>query len=349
MRDRAASETPPAPQGMIRPAMRTRPEGNVTMKKVGKRPHDQRTPIWGPSLPFAGFRRALRDWIQGTRQHEATRELIGRQLAREVRRQATVTSLADVEFRVHSQFGDDGIIQWLVAQLPGIPPRFIEFGVEDYTEANTRFLLVNDNWSGLVLDPSPALVRASHCRAEFWRHDLTAIQLFLTTDNVDKVLADWADGQPVGLLSIDVDGNDYWLWEAITSIHPVIVIVEYNAYFGPDRAISTPYDPDMHRFKHHHSGQHFGASLAALAHLGRQKGYSLIGTNSAGINAYFVRTDWLPSSLTAREAAEAFTDAKVRDSRDPSGRLERLPRATVRGLITGLPVVDVTTGERQPL
>ena len=319
------------------------------MNDLGKRSRGKRMPMWQLSLPLAGFRRALRDWIQGARQHEATRELIGSQLARDVRRQASVTSLADVEFRVHSQFGDDGIIQWLVAQIPDIPRRFIEFGVEDYTEANTRFLLVNDNWSGLVIDPSPALDRAVDRRAEFWRHDLTAVQAFLTTGNVDKILGDWADGQPVGLLSIDVDGNDYWLWEAITSIHPVIVVIEYNAHFGPDRAISTPYEPDMHRFKHHHSGQHYGASLAALAHLGLRKGYTLIGTNSVGINAYFVRTDWLPASMTGREAAEAFTDAKARDSRDPSGRLERLPRAAVRRLITGLPVVDVRTGERQPL
>lgn len=157
------------------------------------------------------LRTAVRDIASSRHQHEATRELVGTQLAREVRRVTQVKSLADVEFRVHSQFGDDGIIQWLVAQLPDIPRRFIEFGVEDYTEANTRFLLVNDNWSGLVIDPSPALMRASRRRAEFWRHDLTAVQAFLTTENVDRVLGDWAGGGPVGLLSIDVDGNDYWL------------------------------------------------------------------------------------------------------------------------------------------
>jgi hypothetical protein len=319
------------------------------MNDLGTRPRGKRMLMWQLSLPLAGFRRALRDWIHGTRQHEATRELLGRQLALEVKRRASIGSLADVEFRVHSQFGDDGIIQWLIAQMPAIPARFIEFGVGDYTEANTRFLLVNDNWSGLVIDPSPGLMRASRRRDEFWRHDLTATQAFLTTANIDHLLADWTDGRPVGLLSIDVDGNDYWLWEAITSISPVIVIAEYNAHFGPDRAISTPYDPELHRFTHHYSGQHYGASLAALAHLGQRKGYSLIGTNSAGVNAYFVRTDWLPPHIPELEVAAAFTEAKVRDSRDRSGQLDGLTRAAVRKQISGLPVVDVTTGERQSL
>src|SRR5690606_2503094 len=104
-------------------------------------------------------------------------------------------------------------------------------------------------------------------RIWFWRHDLTALPCFITRENVDSLIVEWAVGRPVGLLHIDVDGNDYWLWEAITSVSPCIVIMEYNANMGSDRAITIPYEPNFARLSAHYSGQYAGASLAALAHL----------------------------------------------------------------------------------
>jgi hypothetical protein len=110
--------------------------------------------------------RRVRDWVQGTEAHERTRELIGMMLAERFAAKRQISSFHEVEFRVHSQFGDDGIIQWLVARLPSLPKRFVEFGVEDYTESNTRFLMVSRNWSGLVMDGSPANI--ARLRARKW-------------------------------------------------------------------------------------------------------------------------------------------------------------------------------------
>lgn len=290
----------------------------------------------------------LRDWVQGTEAHERTRELLGTALAQRNRDKRGLASLQDVEFRVHSQFGDDGIIAWLVDRLPSLPRRFVEFGVEDYSESNTRFLMVSRHWSGLVMDGSPANIDRLRRRPWFWRHDLTALARFVTRDNVDALVAEWAGGEPVGLLHIDVDGNDYWLWEALTSVTPGVVVMEYNAVFGPERAITIPYAPAFERRAAHYSGQYAGASLAALAHLAGRKGYALIGVNSAGNNAYFLRRDLLGEDLVETDVARAFVRPGFRESRDRAGRLDFLSIEQRQASIRGLPVVDVSTGRTEP-
>jgi hypothetical protein len=117
---------------------------------------------------------------------------------------------------------------------------FVEFGVEDYTESNTRFLLVKDNWKGLVIDADADNVRSIRDSPLYWRQDLTAAQAFVTRDNVDEVLISQGFGGPVGLLSIDVDGNDYWIWEALRAADPDIVVIEYNSAFAAERAVVVP-------------------------------------------------------------------------------------------------------------
>lgn len=296
-----------------------------------------------------GRYRKLRSWVQGADEHDRILETIGALHARWVSDKKQIDSLHEVEFRVFSQWGDDGIIQWLVNALPALPKRFVEFGVEDYSESNTRFLMVNNNWSGLVIDGSHDNISRLRRRKWFWRHDLTAVCEFLTRDNVDAIIADWAAGEDVGLLHIDVDGNDYWLWEAIESIHPGIVIMEYNALFGCERAITIPYDAGFTRFKAHYSGQYFGASLAAISHLAMTKGYSLIGSNSSGNNAYFVRDDLLNDSIRAMTPGLAYVRPCFRDSRDANHRLDFADFAARQVRLTGLPVVDVITSRNESL
>ncbi len=292
--------------------------------------------------------RRLRNWVQGTDEHERTRELIGALLTERLSEKSQIDSLHEVEFRVHSQFGDDGIIQWLVARLPSLPKRFVEFGVEDYSESNTRFLMVQRNWTGLVIDGSPKNMRRLHARRWFWRYDLTALARFVTRENVDDLIAEWADDRPVGLLHIDIDGNDYWVWDAIKSISPGIVIMEYNAVFGCERAITIPYAPYFQRFASHHSGQYAGASLGALTHLAGLKGYALIGSNSAGNNAYFVRRDLLDESVREVSIEHAFVCPNYRESRDSSRRLDFLTYQQRQASIKGLPVINVVTGQTEP-
>jgi hypothetical protein len=149
-------------------------------------------------------------------------------------------------------------------------------------------------------------------------------------------------------MHIDVDGNDYWLWQAITSIAPPIVIMEYNALFGPDRAVTIPYQEDFRRHAAHFSGQYAGASLSALTRLAREKGYALVGTNSAGNNAYYVRPDWLNRAVQSVQPAEAFTASKFRDDRSELGRLTYQSYSKRIAAIKGLPLYDVITGRIEP-
>jgi hypothetical protein len=248
--------------------------------------------------------------------------------------------LAEAEFKVFSQFGDDGVIQYLIHRLRPLPDSFVEFGVQNYRESNTRFLLVNNNWRGLVMDGDAEFIRFIQKDDIYWRHTLTARCAFIDRDNVNNLFSDAGFTGEIGLLSIDIDGNDYWVWEKLEVVDPVIVIVEYNSIFGPDFAVTIPYDPKFVRHRAHYSGQFWGVSLQALTLLAGRKGYSLVGCNSAGNNAYFVRNNKL-GELPAFSAREAFVDARFRDSRSRSGELTYLSGSQRFDEISRLEVYDV--------
>ena len=231
----------------------------------------------------------------------------------------TNTSFPDREFRVSSQFGDDGIIQFLLEKVAPTSTRFIEFGTQDYSEANTRYLLEAKNWSGLILDGDSEAMEALKSEVLYWRHDLTAVGAFVTRDNINELFRSHGFSGSIGLLSIDIDGNDYWVWERIECIDADIVVVEYNSLFGPSLPVTVPYDPAFDRKRAHFSCQYWGASLKALEILGSRLGYKLVGCNSAGNNAYFIKKTC--PHLPARSAESAYIRAKWREGRDESGRL----------------------------
>ncbi|HEY6375509.1 MAG TPA: hypothetical protein VIX90_08285, partial [Edaphobacter sp.] len=147
-----------------------------------------------------------------------------------VRSREVISSLQDVEFKISSQWGEDGIIDWLVerANIPPSSRTFIEFGVEDYREANTRFLLQNRNWRGLIMDGDSTMVKTitteplalANYLSLALAHDVTARQAFITRENINDLISSSGFSGEVGLLSIDIDGNDYWVWEAIEIVRP---------------------------------------------------------------------------------------------------------------------------------
>ena len=271
--------------------------------------------------------------------------LSARLLIKQMKTQGVLPRLADAEFKVFSQFGDDGIIQYLLQQVdvPKEKRKFIEFGVQDYQESNTRFLLMNDNWSGLILDGSASNISKVIADAQFWRHDLTAVGAFIDRDNVNDLFAQNGFEGEIGLLSVDIDGNDYWVWESIDIVNPIIVVCEYNSVFGAEHAVTVPYDPLFQRGAAHYSNLYWGVSLKALCLLAASRGYAFVGCNSAGNNAYFVRLDKL-GSLRPLECAEGYVEAKFRESRNRNGELTYLPANKRLSEITQMPIFDV---ERQ--
>ncbi len=259
----------------------------------------------------------------------------------EARQAAGARTPAEAEFRAFSQWGEDGIIDWLCARVPVERRIFVEFGVEDYTEANTRFLLLRRNWSGLVLDSSEENIAAITRDDIYWQHNLKAAAAFITRDNINELLTRHGVQGDIGLLSIDIDGNDYWVWQAIDAVAPRIVVVEYNSRLGPERAVTVPYQTDFDRARAHFSMLYYGASLGALWKLGRKKGYELVCCNSAGNNAFFVRRDALPPTLQPTTAQTAFVRAQFRESRDQGGQLDYLGPREEERLVADLPWVEV--------
>ena len=144
----------------------------------------------------------------------------------------------------------------------------------------------------------------------------------------------------IGLLSIDIDGNDYWVWEKISVIEPVIVIVEFNSFFGPLHAVTVPYDPKFLRSKAHSSCLYFGASLRALELLGKHKGYALVGCNSAGNHAFFVLRDHL-NGIPELSAKDAYVESQFREFRDEFGNPTFTSGYARLELIVKMPVYDV--------
>jgi hypothetical protein len=252
------------------------------------------------------------------------------------------TNLADYEFKVFSQWGEDGIVQHLSKAIEIRYKTFIEFGVEDFTEANCRFLLMKDNWSGYVIDGSTSNIAKLKSSYYYWKYHIDAVDAFITKDNINDLLANSGFDEDLGILSIDIDGNDYFVLEAIDTVRPRILICEYNAVFGA-RKISVPYEPDFFRTRKHYSNLYWGASLSAMTFLANKKGYSLVGTNSSGCNAFFVRNDLLNEKLKVLTAEEAYLPSTIRQSRDKHGNLSYLAGDNKVKAIRGLRVVNVET------
>jgi len=298
---------------------------------------------------LAGLRRLARLPAESEARHRHllaaldSHKILQGRIAGELLAQRSPRVLADIEFKVFSQFGDDGIIHWLVRHLRP-KPVFVEFGVEDYLESNTRFLLRQSGWRGLVLDGSTEHVDRIRKADYFWQHDLTAAAAFVTEENINELIASAGFSGEIGLLHIDIDGNDYWVWRALDVVRPAIAIVEYNAIFGADRAITVPYRADFARFRAHVSGLYAGASLGALRTLAATKSYTYIGANGAGNNAYFIRDDLLTPELSALARTAGFVDSHFREGRALDGSLAYVGGTRRADPIRGLPVVNVLTG-----
>ena len=253
--------------------------------------------------------------------------------------------LKSKEFRVFSQWGDDGIIQYLISKLKIQDKCFIEFGVGNYYESNTHFLLVNNNWSGYIIDGSEKNINEIRANPFFWRYDLNIKSAFIDKSNINDLLFQ-SNFQNIGLLHIDLDGNDYWILDKIDmdKYSPDILILEYNSNFGPERCITIPYDANFYCIEAHYSGQYFGASISAMNSLAVKKGYFLVGTNSAGNNAYFIKNKY-SEIIPYVSINDCFSYAKFRDERNQNGELLFTSKESSINAIRDMPVFNLETNE----
>ena len=192
------------------------------------------------------------------------------------------------ENQVFSQFGEDGILAEIFKRIGTTNKYFIEFGVEDGTECNSTNLLLQ-GWGGLWIEGNAEHVRSiqNACNNKIVSGDLTCLNRFITSENIQELFGEAKAPTEPDLLSIDIDRNDYHVWKAITSYKPRVVVIEYNSIFRPGNHFVVPYDSE----KMWDGSSNFGASLQSYYELGLQKGYNLVGCNFSGVNAFFVRQD----------------------------------------------------------
>lgn len=214
--------------------------------------------------------------------------------------------LRSYERKTFSQQGEDGVLQEILYRIGPGDKSFVEIGVEDGSQCNTRLLVSRYRWGGLYVEASP-----EDCvkLRERWAHrnDVSVAHSFVTAENVADTFASNGVPKEFDLLSIDIDGNDYWIWKALCDYRPRVVVIEYNAAYPPPRKWVMAYDPN-HRWD---GSTHLGASLSALQNLGNQRGYALLGTDSHGLNAFFLRRDLL--------AASGFLEATDAEAYNPPG------------------------------
>jgi hypothetical protein len=254
--------------------------------------------------------------------------------------------LHELEYSVFSQFGDDGIVQFLAGLIPSEFHSFIEFGVQDYQESNTRLLLQRDNWRGLIIDASKENVQKIKSSYYFWRHDLTALAQFVTKDDINGIISGAGFHGRIGLLHIDIDGMDYWVWEAIEIVRPLIFIAEYNSVFGWKASVSVPYEERFSRQDAHPSNLYFGASLSAFVDLAVRRGYRFLGCNQAGNNAFFLDCE-IECCLPVKTCENGYVRSKFREGRANDGSLLYKTAHELASVIGHLPIVDLKTGKQR--
>jgi hypothetical protein len=202
-------------------------------------------------------------------------------------------------FRLASQNQEDGITLALLKEVGISSRRFVEIG-SGLSGGNSAVLVREWGWTGLMVDGGGS-TRMEQVGRRF--PGVTAVNAWVTRDNINSLIASHGLTGEVDLFSLDLDGVDYWIWEAMCACSPRVVVLEYNSMFGPDRAVTVPYDAAFDRSRHH--AMYFGASLAAWARLGTRKGYRLVAVEPAGINAFFVRHE-LATHIPAVDPRTAY-------------------------------------------
>lgn len=205
------------------------------------------------------------------------------------------------EFQVYSQNGEDGILEEIFNRIGVKNNYFVEFGIQNGLECNTSYLLLK-GWSGLWLEGDKKCVaQAATIFKDLLRENKLKIQeAFITAENIESLFHKFNVPQEFDLLSIDIDGNDYYVWEAITYFTPRAVVIEYNAIIRPNLAWVKAYNPT----EMWNDTSYFGAGLKSLEILANKKGYCLVGCDFSGTNAFFVRQDLIGEQFLAPYTAE---------------------------------------------
>ena len=262
-------------------------------------------------------------------------------------RKHSMKDLWDAEFRVFSQFGEDGIVDLLLDELQISKPRIMEIGAGDFSECNSRFALHKRNCSAYLVDMREDLQRGLQESEIRWKASV-AVEIAKIDEKNIKDIESRAIRflKYIDVISLDIDGIDFWIAQHINWNGIKIAIVEYNPVFGAKLSVSIPKDTFSSRFEHHYSGLVYGASLLAWIEFFASKDMRFVGTNRAGNNAFFVPPSLagnLPFRLPDISQLDAYVDWQIRDSRNQDQTLSSLSLEQARNLISGVELIETNT------
>jgi len=238
-------------------------------------------------------------------------------------------NINEFELKINSQNGEDGIIDFLLNKLKILKPNFVEIGVGEYIEANTRFLYDRHHQRGLIIDCIDNFKKKASSNINLWKGDLNIVEEKIKPENINQVLRENCNFE-IDLFSLDIDGIDYWVIEKLSPKISKLFVAEYNSVFGSEHDISVPNIENFERFSYHYSGLCYGMSLKALIRLMGEKGFYFIGTNNFKNNAFFINNDFPYNAFfngfqeINNSKLESFTNSTFSESRDKKGKLNYL-------------------------
>lgn len=256
-----------------------------------------------------------------------------------------VKKIIETDLKIYSQNGEDGIIDYLLFSLNIEKPKFIEIGVGDYSESNTRFLFERTSGEGLIIDIIDNFEKKVKENVKIWKGNLKILQQNIDANNILDILKNNNFSQKIDLLSLDIDGIDYWILKELPKNFCKILVAEYNPYFGDKFKITVPNIKNFNRSSYHYSNLCFGASLPALIDLLKTKGMNFVGTNLFKNNAFFVNNDFV-KMLNLEKINEIdlklYVNANFRESRNISGSMSYIDPKNVLNQIKDCKIIDLS-------
>ena len=237
-----------------------------------------------------------------------------------------VSDLNEIEVKIFSQNGEDGIIDYLINKLKLNTKNFVEIGVGNYRESNTRFLYNKYHPKGLVVDFIDDMEKKVKPFVNLWKGDLRICNKQINSENILHTLNHNCDYK-IDIFSIDIDSIDYWIIEKLNKRISKVFVAEYNPVFGSEIEVTVPNISGFERNKYHYSNLCYGMSLRALINLMDKKGYYFIGTNLQKINAFFISKDFKKEEFFKNieiKSLDNYTNSNIRDSRDENYKLSYL-------------------------
>ena len=229
----------------------------------------------------------------------------------------------DKGLSLFSNMEEDGIILKLLAAINVEKGFFLDIGSNDCINSNCANLAFNFDWEGVFIDASRKLLQTGKRNYKWFGkvEKLKFVNSFLYPENINQVVCNNVSSIEIDFASIDIDGNDYAIWQALDCVKPKIVVVENKIEYGQ-------YDIVVPATKAFSAAQ-WGASVVSLTRLSAEKGYTLVATNNQGFNAFYMRNDFLKmSGLQPLTVESVLNNVNIKASFYPENKMSKLIKQT---------------------